>query len=183
MALVQDDHMVQTFTADTPNQALDVRILPRTPWGNHDFFDPHMLYPRPKGSAIDAVPVAQEIPRGLVPWEGINDLLSGPFRGGMLGDIDVDEAPSMMAVSEAAPDTSPRLTSPGRSPASAVPPRSGESPTSDSPATCLRSADAPPWQWPSGRACLAGSSLSNGRESVAVAKQGSCGVGQTGPVV
>src|SRR5919198_507850 len=86
MSLVQDDHMVQAFTADTPDQPLDVRILPRTPGGDHNLLDPHMLYPLPKGSAIDAVPITQEIPRGLVPREGINDLLGGPLRGGMLSD-------------------------------------------------------------------------------------------------
>src|SRR5262245_10780923 len=96
MALVQDDHVVQAFTADTPDQPLDVRILPRTPWGDHDLLDPHMLDPLPKGSAIDAVPIAQEIPRGLVPREGLNDLLGGPLRGRMLGDVEVDDAPSRM---------------------------------------------------------------------------------------
>ena len=96
MTLVQDEHVVQAFAADTPDQPLDVRILPRTPWGDHDLLDLHMLYPLLKGSAIDAVPVTQEIPRGLVPREGVNDLLGGPFRGGMLGDVEVDDAPSMM---------------------------------------------------------------------------------------
>jgi hypothetical protein len=97
MALVQDNHVVQAFAADTPDQPLDVRILPRTPWGDHDLLDPHMLYPLPKGSAIDAVPIAQEIPRGLVPREGINDLLGGPLRGRMLGDVEVDDAPAVVS--------------------------------------------------------------------------------------
>jgi len=96
MSFVQNDHVVQAFTANTPDQPLNIRILPRTSWGDHDFLDPQMLYPLLKGRAIDAVPVTQEIPRGLVPREGLDDLLGGPFRGGMLGDVEVDDAPSMM---------------------------------------------------------------------------------------
>ena len=48
MALVQDDHVVQAFTADTPDQPLDVGILPRTSGGDEHFFDPHVLHPLPK---------------------------------------------------------------------------------------------------------------------------------------
>jgi hypothetical protein len=96
MAFVQDDHVVQAFTPNTPNQPLDIRILPRTPGGDYDLFDPHMLYPLPKGSAIDAVPIAQEIPRGLVPREGLNDLLGGPRGRGMLGDVEVDDVTSIV---------------------------------------------------------------------------------------
>jgi len=105
MTLVQDDHVVQAFTAETPNQPLDVRILPRTPWGDHDLLDPHMLYPLPEGSAIDVVPIAQEIPRGLVPREGINDLLRGPLCCGMLGDVEVDDATSMVGQDDQAKST------------------------------------------------------------------------------
>jgi hypothetical protein len=31
MSLVQDDDMVQAFTADTPDQAFDIGVLPGTP--------------------------------------------------------------------------------------------------------------------------------------------------------
>jgi hypothetical protein len=40
MALVQDDHVVQAFTADTPNQPLDVWVLPRAPGGDDHVFNP-----------------------------------------------------------------------------------------------------------------------------------------------
>jgi hypothetical protein len=78
MSLVQDDHVVQAFTANTPNEPLDVRILPRTPGGDHDLLDPHMLHPLPKRGAIDPVPIAQEIAWRFFPRECIHDLLGGP---------------------------------------------------------------------------------------------------------
>ena len=48
MLLVQDDHVVQAFGADTPDEPFDVGVLPRTPWGDHDFFDPHVPHSLPK---------------------------------------------------------------------------------------------------------------------------------------
>jgi hypothetical protein len=96
MSLMQDDHVIEAFAADTPNEPLDERSLPRTPRGDHYLFDPQLLYPLPKRGTIDAVPIAQEIPRGLVPREGINDLLGGPLRRGMLSDVEVDYATSMV---------------------------------------------------------------------------------------
>src|SRR2546430_8469450 len=96
MSLVQNDHMVQAFTTDTPDEPLDVRILPWTPGGDHDLLDPHMLYPLPKGSAIDAVPITQEIPRGLIPRKGFHHLLSRPCGSGVLRDVEMyDAAPFM----------------------------------------------------------------------------------------
>src|SRR5262245_28266435 len=96
MALVQDDHMVQAVAANTPNKPLDIRILPRTPGGDHNLLNPHMLDPLPKGCPVDPVLIAQEIPRGLVPWEGINDLLGGPRRRGMCRDVAVDDTTPMV---------------------------------------------------------------------------------------
>lgn len=93
---MEDNHVVQTLPADTPNQPLDKGILPWTPGSDHDLLDPHMLYPLSKGHAIDAVPITQEIPRGLVPRKGINDLLGGPPCRGMLSNVEVDDATSMV---------------------------------------------------------------------------------------
>src|SRR4029077_14188172 len=89
MALVQDDHVVQAFAADTHDQPLDVRILPRTPWGDHDLLDPHVSYTLPKESPGDTITVAQEIARGLVPREGVDHRLGGPLRGGVFRDLEM----------------------------------------------------------------------------------------------
>jgi hypothetical protein len=80
MALVQDDHVIQAFAADTLDQPFDVGVLPRTPRGDDNLLDPHMLHPLPNGGAIGAVPIAQQISRCFVPWERVNDLLGGPNR-------------------------------------------------------------------------------------------------------
>jgi hypothetical protein len=46
MSFVQNDHVVQAFTANTPDQPLNIRILPRTSWGDHDFLDHDFLDPQ-----------------------------------------------------------------------------------------------------------------------------------------
>jgi hypothetical protein len=82
MALVQDDHVIEALTTDTPDQPLDVRILPRTPGGDSHFFDPHVLHPLPKRVLIDPVPITNQISRGLVPRKGIPQLKSRDKPGG-----------------------------------------------------------------------------------------------------
>jgi hypothetical protein len=100
MSLVQDDYMVQAFTADTPDQPFDIGVLPRTSGGNQHFFDAHVPHPLPKGSAVDPIAVAEEIPRGLVPWECFHDLLGRPCGGGMLSDVEMYETSSLMGQDE-----------------------------------------------------------------------------------
>jgi hypothetical protein len=96
MSLVQDDHVVQAFAADTPDQPFDVGVLPRRPWRCDDFLDSHTPHPLATQGAVDAASIAQQIPRGLVPWEGVADLLCGPLSGGMFPHIEVDDATSMV---------------------------------------------------------------------------------------
>jgi hypothetical protein len=100
MAPVQDNHVVQAFAADTPDQAFDVRILPGTPRGDEDLFDPHVPHPLPKGGPVDTITVAQEIPRSLVPREGVDHLLCGPLRGEVFRNIDMDKTSSLMGQDE-----------------------------------------------------------------------------------
>jgi hypothetical protein len=96
MSLVQDNHVVQAFTANTPDQPFDVGVLSRTPGGDYHFFDPYILHPLPKRGAVDMISVSQEIPWRLVPGECVHDLLRGPRRGGMLSDGNMDDPSAVM---------------------------------------------------------------------------------------
>jgi hypothetical protein len=58
MSLVQDDHMIEAFAADTPDEALDIGILPGTSRSNDHVFYTHVPYTLPKGDTIDAVTIA-----------------------------------------------------------------------------------------------------------------------------
>ncbi len=46
--------------------------------------------------AVDGVTIAQKIGRRGVVREGVHDLLGGPVGGGMLGDVEVHDAPAMV---------------------------------------------------------------------------------------
>ena len=97
MSLVQDDDMVQAFTADTPDQAFGIGVLPGTPGDDHNFFDPHISHPLPKRGAVYTVSVPQEIAWRLVPREGVHDLLRRPLGCGMLSDGNMDDPPAVMS--------------------------------------------------------------------------------------
>ena len=100
MSLVQDDHVIQAFATDTPDEPLNVWILPRAAGGGYHFFDSQVPHPLPKGGAVDTVPIVQEIPRSLVPWERVNDLLGGPRCSRVRGDVDMDETSSLVGQDE-----------------------------------------------------------------------------------
>ena len=42
-----------------------------------------------------AIAIAEEIRRRGIVGEGVDDLLGGPSSGGVLGDVEVDDAPAM----------------------------------------------------------------------------------------
>jgi hypothetical protein len=50
----------------------------------------------PELLAIDAVTVAEEIGGRRLLREGVDELLSSPGGSGMLGDVEVDDAPAVM---------------------------------------------------------------------------------------
>ena len=96
MVLVQDDDVVQAFATDAPDEPLDIGVLPRTARGDAHFFNPHMPHPLPKRRPIDAVPIAQQIPRRFVPRKRVHHLLRCPLRRRVFGDVEMhDPAPVM----------------------------------------------------------------------------------------
>jgi hypothetical protein len=59
--------------------------------------DLHALHALTEGVTVDRVSVAEEIGRGGVVGEGVHDLLSGPRRGEMLGDLEVQDPTPMVS--------------------------------------------------------------------------------------
>jgi hypothetical protein len=71
-------------------------ILPRAAGGRADLLDLHALYASAERVTVDSVAIAEEISGGGVVREGIHDLLGGPVGGGMLGHVEVENAPPMV---------------------------------------------------------------------------------------
>src|SRR5882724_1019064 len=96
MALVQDDHMVQAFAADTPGEAFHIGVLPGTPRGDHDLFDAHIVDLLVKWCAIYTIAIPPQIACDLIPGKGLDHLLRGPLRCRVLGDVEVHDAASLV---------------------------------------------------------------------------------------
>jgi len=96
VALAQNEDMVKTFASDRADEPLDKGILPGAAGGREDLSDLHALHAVPEGVTVDRVAIAEEIGRCRIVGEGIHDLLRCPFGGGMLGDVEVEDAPPMM---------------------------------------------------------------------------------------
>ena len=97
MSFVQHDHMIQTIPAYRADNSFAVRILPRRPCCNQDFFDAHVRDPLREVVTIGTVAISQKKTRGFFVRKGVDDLLGGPFGVGMAGHIEVDDLSPVMA--------------------------------------------------------------------------------------
>jgi hypothetical protein len=55
---------------------------------------------RSTDTAIDLVPVTKQILRRAFPWERFDDLLRGPLRGWIAGDVEMEDATAIVSKNE-----------------------------------------------------------------------------------
>src|SRR5215813_12350459 len=96
MRLVQHDDLSETLEPETPNDPFHVGILPWRARGDLHLFEAHVLDTLLKSCPVDAVAVAEQIPRRLIPRKSLDDLLSSPLGGWVLGDVDMHDAPTLV---------------------------------------------------------------------------------------
>jgi len=87
----QNDYMVDTLAPDRSDQPFGEAVLPRRAWGDGLVADAHGSQSMPDGNAIDLIPIADQVARGLIPRECLCDLARDPVRGRMRCDVDPDE--------------------------------------------------------------------------------------------
>ena len=92
VAFAENENMVQTLAPNRTDEALCEGILPRAVRRRENLLDAHTFHAAPKRLTVDAVAVAEEIRWRGVLREGVHDLLGGPGGGGVLGDVEVDDA-------------------------------------------------------------------------------------------
>src|SRR5467141_2666272 len=90
----KDEYMIQTLAPDGADEPLREGVLPWAVRRRHDFTDAHALYALPEHVTVDRVAIAEEVGRGRIVRKGVHDLLGGPEGGGVLGDIEVEDAPA-----------------------------------------------------------------------------------------
>jgi hypothetical protein len=96
MPPAEDDDMVEAFSTYRIHKALRIRVLPRTPRRGEHLLESHALDPTTEVVAVDAVAIADDVPGRRVPGQGFDDLLGSPGGAGMLGDVEVDHAVTVM---------------------------------------------------------------------------------------
>src|SRR6266404_78507 len=83
--------MVDALASDRSNQSFGEAVLPGRTWGDGLVTDAHGSQSMPDGNAIDLIPIADQVARGLIPRECLCDLTRDPVGGRMRCDVDPDE--------------------------------------------------------------------------------------------
>src|SRR5439155_27388756 len=95
--LVQDNHMVQTFSPYGTDHTLHKRSLPRTPPSPKHFLDLHDGDLLAKRMAINSISIPQQILRCEVKREGFQDLMRCPLCGRMSRYVEVHDTSPIMS--------------------------------------------------------------------------------------
>src|SRR4030088_2742225 len=98
MCLAQDNDVVHTFTPDRSDQPFGKAILPGRGWCGRLVPDAHGAQSARDDGAINAIPIADEVVRSLIPRKCFHYLTCNPFFRRICCDVDLDE------VSAAEPD-------------------------------------------------------------------------------
>ena len=96
VSLAEDDNVIQALAPDRADEPFREGILPRAVRGRENLLDPHAFHAVPKWPSVDLVAVTEEIGRCGLVREGVDELLSGPGGGGMLGHVEVDDPPAVV---------------------------------------------------------------------------------------
>jgi hypothetical protein len=91
MLFAQDNDVVDALASDRPDQSFGEAVLPRRARGDGLVTDAHGSESVPDGSAVDLIPIADQVARGLIPRECLRDLTCDPVCGRMRSDVDPDE--------------------------------------------------------------------------------------------
>jgi len=97
VVLVENDEVVEAFSADGPGHPFSVGVLPGRLGRGEDLPDTNSPDDPPALFAVGTIPIPQEVARlGAVPGKGLPDLLGGPSGGRMGGDVEVNDAPTVV---------------------------------------------------------------------------------------
>jgi hypothetical protein len=99
VSLINHDDMIQTLPPHTADQPFDIWILPWTPMWDQNLFNSYVYHSSGKMLSDNLVSVMQQIPRRFFPGKGLNNLLSSPFRHGLLRHIKMNNPAPMMGSS------------------------------------------------------------------------------------
>src|SRR5258705_1555092 len=91
MRLAQDNHMIDALAPDRSDQPFDNAILPGRGWCGRLVPDAHGAQSACDDRTIDAIPVADQVARRLIPRKCLRYLTCNPLRGRVCCDVDPDQ--------------------------------------------------------------------------------------------
>src|SRR5215471_12978278 len=94
MILIEDDQMIETFSADTSNYSFRVRILKRRMGRCDHFLNLHPLHSTSKFRSINQISISEQIAGSRVIGKCFDDLLRGPLGCRMFGHIEMNDLPA-----------------------------------------------------------------------------------------
>src|SRR5713226_7158755 len=83
--------MVEALAPDRSDQPFSEGVLPRRGWGDGLVTDAHGAHSSCDGGAVDAIPIADQVVRSLIPRERLCYLARDPFCRRICCDVDPDE--------------------------------------------------------------------------------------------
>src|SRR4030095_3069769 len=91
MPFVDHNDVIEAFPSNRADDAFSEGILPGRSRGDEDLAHSQAFHPPDEHTAVDRVPVAEQVlGRGLF-REALDKLVSGPGGGGVVGGVDMDE--------------------------------------------------------------------------------------------
>jgi hypothetical protein len=94
--LVEDNNVIETFSADRTDDALGVCILPSGPRCRDDLLNSHNPDALTESRTIRSVPVPQEVARGSVPRKGFSYLVGKPNLCRMPCYLEMNNLPAVV---------------------------------------------------------------------------------------
>ena len=90
LRFVEHDQVIEAFTPNRSDKALDVAVLPRRAWRGRAISDPHCANAAGVGWAEGPVAVANEMTWRFITGESVSYLPSDPLGGWIGSDADRD---------------------------------------------------------------------------------------------
>src|SRR5207248_6396625 len=89
MLLVEDDEMIQTLSAERPDESFDDRIRARTRYGCGDSIDTDPSGPLAEVAPVHRIVIMEQVARLVTPGRRLDHLAPDPGRGRVGGDVHV----------------------------------------------------------------------------------------------
>jgi hypothetical protein len=93
MRLAQDDEMVHALAPDRSDQPFGKAILPRRGWCRRLVPDAHGTQSACDNGAVDPIPIANEVLRGIIPRKRLGYLTRNPFCRRVCCDVGQGRSP------------------------------------------------------------------------------------------